>query len=108
VPAGDTGVALVITRLDTAAMNLFLAKLSAVAPRAHGIVLMEKAGWHTASDFVVPANLSLVFLPPYSPELNPIETAVAAYARQSPVTLRIPDHRTDHRHLLQGLELAAR
>jgi transposase len=41
--------------------------------RRCGIVLMDKAGWHTASDLVVPENLSLVFLPPYSPELNPIE-----------------------------------
>ena len=48
-PARDTGVALVMTRIDAAAMNLFLAELSqAVAPRAHGIVLMDKAGWHTA------------------------------------------------------------
>jgi hypothetical protein len=40
-------VALVLTRLDTAAMNLFLAELSqAVAPGAHGVVLMDKAGWH--------------------------------------------------------------
>src|ERR1700730_10782635 len=45
----------------------------AVAPDAHGIVLMDKAGWHTSGDLVVPENLSLVFLPPYSPELNPIE-----------------------------------
>jgi hypothetical protein len=55
-------------------MNLFLAELGqAVAPGALGIVLMDKAGWHTAGDLVVPENLSLVFLPPYSPELNPIE-----------------------------------
>ena len=54
-------------------MNLFLAELSqAVAPGAHGILLM-KAGWHTAGELRVPENLSLVFLPPYSPELNPIE-----------------------------------
>ena len=73
-PARDAGVALVMTRLDTAAMNLFLVELSqAVAPRAHGIVLMDKAGWHTASELRVPENLTLVFLPPYSPELNPIE-----------------------------------
>jgi transposase len=63
-----------MTRLDTAAMNLFLAELGrSVAPGAHGIVLMDKAGWHTADDLIVPENLSLVFLPPYSPELNPIE-----------------------------------
>jgi hypothetical protein len=42
-PARDTGVALVMTRLDTAAMNLFLAELGqAVAPGAHGIVPMDK------------------------------------------------------------------
>jgi hypothetical protein len=59
-----------MTRLDTAAINLFLAQLGqAVAPGAQ----MDKAGWHTAGDLVVPDNLSLVFLPPYSPELNPIE-----------------------------------
>jgi transposase len=34
---------------------------------------MDKAGWHRSGDLVVPKNLSLVFLPPYSPELNPIE-----------------------------------
>src|SRR6516225_2863204 len=66
-PARDTGVALVMTQLDTAAMNLFLAELGqAVAPGAHGIVLMDKVGWHTAGDLVVPENLSVVFLPPYS------------------------------------------
>jgi hypothetical protein len=54
-PARDTGVALVMRRLDTVAMNLFLAESSrAVAPGAHGIVLMDKAGWHTAGDLVVP------------------------------------------------------
>ena len=73
-PARDAGVALVMTRIDTAAMNLFLVELSqAVTSGAHGIVLMDKAGWHTASELRVPENLSLVFLPPYSPELNPIE-----------------------------------
>jgi transposase len=73
-PARDTGVALVMTRIDTAAMNLFLVELSqAVAPGAHGILLMDKAGSHTADELRVPENLSLVFLPPYSPELNSIE-----------------------------------
>jgi transposase len=73
-PQRDTGVALVLTGLDTEAMTLFLAELSqAVAPGAHAVVLMDKAGWHVAGDLIVPANLSLVFLPPYSPELNPIE-----------------------------------
>jgi hypothetical protein len=42
-PARDTGVELVMTRIDTAAMNLFLVELSqAVAPGAHAILLMER------------------------------------------------------------------
>jgi len=36
-------------------------------------VLIDGAGWHTANDLVVPANITLVPLPPYSPELNAIE-----------------------------------
>ena len=34
---------------------------------------MDKAGWHVANELVVPGNVTPVFLPPYSPELNPIE-----------------------------------
>jgi putative transposase len=88
-PRRDTGVALVMTGLDTQAMTLFLAELSqAVAPGAHAVVLMDKAGWHIAGDLVVPANLSLVFLPPYSPELNPIER-LWLYLRDNQLTHRV-------------------
>ena len=66
-PARDTGVALMLPWLDTGMMNLFLAELSqVVTPGAHGIVLMDRASWHNADDLMVPANLSLIFLPPYS------------------------------------------
>jgi hypothetical protein len=34
---------------------------------------LDRAGWHCANDLAVPANLTPVFLPPYSPELNAIE-----------------------------------
>ena len=36
-------------------------------------MLIDGAGWHTANNLVVPANITLVPLPPYSPELNAIE-----------------------------------
>jgi hypothetical protein len=54
-PARDTGVALVLTRLDTAGNELVPHRAVAVRrPGAHGVVLMDKAGWHTAGDLVVP------------------------------------------------------
>jgi transposase len=40
---------------------------------AHAVLVVDGAGWHTAKDLVVPSNISLLQLPPYSPELNPIE-----------------------------------
>ena len=55
-------------------MSLHLAEISqAVSPGAHAVVLLDQAGWHTSPKLNVPANLSLLALPPKSPELNPTE-----------------------------------
>ena len=55
-------------------MNLQLAELSqAVATGAHAVVLMDQAGWHTSDKLDLPANISVLLLPPKSPELNPTE-----------------------------------
>jgi putative transposase len=55
-------------------MQLMLEELSqAVAPGAHALVIMDRAGWHCAHELDVPANMTPIFLPPYSPELNAIE-----------------------------------
>jgi transposase len=39
----------------------------------HAILLMDRASWHTTEALIVPNNISLMPLPPYSPELNPVE-----------------------------------
>ena len=73
-PAEGKGAALVLPRCDTQAMSLHLAEVAqAVAPGAHGVMLMDRAGWHCATDLVVPDNLTLVLLPARAPELNPVE-----------------------------------
>jgi transposase len=55
-------------------MGLHLAEISArVAAAAHAVVVLDQAGWHMAGGLAVPPNLSLLPLPAYSPELNPIE-----------------------------------
>ena len=55
-------------------MQLILDELSrAITSGAHGLVIMDRAGWHCASELAVPANVTPVFLPAYSPELNAIE-----------------------------------
>ncbi len=60
----------------------------AVAANAHAVVLMDRAGWHIAKDLAVPANLTPLFLPPYSPELNAIER-VWLYLRERFVSHRL-------------------
>lgn len=73
-PERDAGVALVLPTVSAAAMQAMLDELSqAVSPGARAVVLMDRAGWHIAQDLMVPANLTPVFLPAYSPELNAIE-----------------------------------
>jgi transposase len=37
------------------------------------IMFMDKASWHTAGKLKIPDNMKLLFLPPYSPQLNPVE-----------------------------------
>jgi hypothetical protein len=73
-PARDLGVALALPTVGAAAMQAMLDELAqAVSPGAHAVVLMDRAGWHVARDLAIPSNLTPVFLPPYSPELNAIE-----------------------------------
>jgi transposase len=38
-----------------------------------GVLVMDNAGWHKSHDLNMPANITPLFLPPYSPELNPVE-----------------------------------
>ena len=73
-------------------MNLHLEEISRqVAPGAHAVVVLDGAGWHqTGGRLDVPDNLSLLHLPPYSPELNPVEN-VWQYLRQNQLSNRIYD-----------------
>ncbi len=55
-------------------MTLHLAEIAqAVAPGAHAVLLLDRAGWHVSPKLRVPDNITLVLLPPRSPELNPME-----------------------------------
>ena len=73
-PAKGKAAGLVMPWADTPAMSLHLAEISqAVDPGAHAVVILDQAGWHMSRDLVVPDNVTLLPLPPRSPELNPVE-----------------------------------
>ena len=90
-PARDCGVALVLPDSDTHAMNLHLAAIGQqIAAGVHAVVIVDGAGWHIADALNVPANISLLFLPPYSPELNAQEN-IWQYLRHNFLAGRIFD-----------------
>jgi transposase len=66
--------ALIMPELNAEVLNLFLAQLSRELPSGvHAVLIWDGAGYHTSQDLVVPSNISVIQLPPYSPELNPVE-----------------------------------
>jgi transposase len=73
-PAEGKAAGLVLPRCTTQAMSLHLAEIAqAVAPGAHAVLLLDQAGWHQSAKLVIPQNITLLPLPPKSPELNPTE-----------------------------------
>jgi transposase len=69
-----SAVALITPYIDTGMMNYFLSEFSgSLAPDVHAVMILDQAGWHLSKALIVPANVTLIYLPPRSPELNPIE-----------------------------------
>ena len=70
-------------------MSLFLAEFAARLPEdVHAVLVLDRAGWHGARALTVPPNVTFVPLPPYSPELNPVER-VWLYLRERFLSLRV-------------------
>ena len=82
-PARGVGAALALPYADTDMMQLHLDEISCnVAQGAHAILLLDRAGWHTTGKLDVPKNITPIFLPSRSPELNPVEN-IWQYLRQN-------------------------
>ena len=58
---------------NTEAMNCFLSQLSTQYADYRIVLLLDKAGWHISKNLQLNDNILLLHLPPYSPELNPVE-----------------------------------
>lgn len=90
-PATGRDFCLVLPVVSTAAMNEFLRRFAATLPKdEHAVMVLDGAGWHTSQDLVVPPNVTLLRLPPYSPELNPVER-VWLYLRERHLSHRVHD-----------------
>lgn len=83
-PRRGVGAAMITPAANTEMMNLHLAEISTqVAPGAYAVLICDRAGWHQpGGDLRLPDNIRLLRLPPYNPELNPMEN-VWDYLRQN-------------------------
>jgi len=73
-PVRGASSCMVATHVCTELMGQHLAWLSRdVGPHRHAVLVLDQAGWHKSNELKVPENITLLFLPPYSPELNPVE-----------------------------------
>jgi len=89
-PDRGVGAAIIAPSANTEMMNHHLAEISTqVAPGARAVLICDGAGWHQKGKRLeIPENISLLPLPPYSPELNPMEN-VWNYLRQNKLCARV-------------------
>lgn len=64
---------LILPFVNTETMSMFLKLVANRHLEEFVVMVMDQAGWHLAEALEIPSNLRLLFLPPYSPELNPAE-----------------------------------
>jgi len=109
-PQRGVGAALITPAANTEMMNLHLAEISTqVAVGAHAVVVCDGAGWHQrGGELQVPDNITLLTLPPYSPELNPMEKVWDYTSAEQALCARVELLRGDTRSLQKRLELADR
>jgi transposase len=90
-PGTDQAFALVASAVGTEVMSAFLAKFAeTLEPDEHALMVMDRAGWHGAGALEIPGNVTLCFLPPYAPELNPVER-VWLYIKERYLSHRLLD-----------------
>jgi transposase len=86
--SGDSS-ALLAPLANTEYMNHHLRFISEqVGPDVQVVLVLDRAGWHRSKALQVPQNITLLHLPPYSPELNPVER-LWAYLRSHYLSNRL-------------------
>ena len=64
---------LILPHVNTECTQLFLDEVAARHPAHRIIMVLDGAGWHRSAALKAPSNMRLLSLPPYAPELNPVE-----------------------------------
>lgn len=68
-----TSVSLIFPVMSTVCLRRFLLEVSIRHPNEHIVMVLDGAASHRCKELEVQQNMTLIHLPPYSPELNPVE-----------------------------------
>ena len=72
-PCSGEDCFLVMPWCNTVCMNVFLQELSKQYAKEEILLVCDGAAWHKSGMLLVPDNIHLFHIPPYTPEMNPIE-----------------------------------
>lgn len=72
---------MILPYCNAVSFQIFLNDFSKENPNELKIMVLDNGKFHKAKKLIIPKNIVLVFLPPYSPELNPAEKMWAKYKR---------------------------
>lgn len=72
-PSDGSLFTLILPEVNVICFNIYLKEISSYYQNDNIILVMDGAGWHHSKDIELPENIKIVHLPPYSPELNPVE-----------------------------------
>lgn len=90
-PGTDEAFAWIMPEVSTKVMQIFLDEFAKTIPAdEHAVMVADQASWHTTPDLKIPDNVTMVPLPPYSPQLNPPER-VWEYLKEKFLSFRLLD-----------------
>ncbi len=73
-PRSGHTVGMLSPYINVEIINIFLEHFAQeIPPEAHAVMIWDQAGFHTGNELRIPENVTIIRLPPYSPELNPME-----------------------------------
>lgn len=72
-PITGESLFLVLPYCNSDCMNVFLHELSAAYSEDYILLVADGAAWHKSKSLSIPSNIEIMPLPPYTPEMNPIE-----------------------------------
>ena len=72
-PITGTHFTLELPKCNTDWFQVYLDEFSRQTPDEFKIVVLDNGAFHKSAELIVPSNIALLFIPPYSPELNPAE-----------------------------------